>query len=328
MIRPALVAAFTLLALGGAARAETVAFTRLEWSGVDEGDRALVRSALDDAAKQNGLTIIPDELVARAEAGGGSLVACFAEDRCRAELGKKIGADLLVTGRVAHDDGWSAQLGVVVVDVGVTAQRAQVSCSGKCSERDFEGRLIASLSELVKAARALPKATLLIRSRPPGAEAVVDGRSVGTTDVEAVVIAGRHTVEARGKGVAVNTTVDAAGGERKTVELDLGGGRGGKQAAWPPMKIAGVTLVALGGALVVASFPLFALDGNCSSGDCLYRYDTTAGKSLLLVGGLAAAGVGTGLWVLAERRRPTTARAIVVPSVGPGLAALSAALTF
>jgi len=328
--RVSLAAALIVLALGGAARAETVAFSRLEWSGVDEGDRALVRSALDDAAKQNGLTLVPDELVTRAEAASPAQVQCFAEDRCRGELGKKIGADLLVTGRITHEGGWSAQLSVFVVDVAVTAQRTQVACPGKCSERDFEGKLIAPLAELIKAARALPKATLLIRSRPPGAEAVVDGRTVGTTDLEQPVVAGRHTVEARGKGLAANTTVDIAGGEHKTVELDLGGGRGGKGGypAWPPLKIAGVALVALGGALLVSSFPMFALDGNCSRSDCLYRYDTTAAKSLLLVGGLAAAGVGAGLWVLAERRRPTTARAIVVPTVGPGLAGVSAALSY
>jgi hypothetical protein len=321
------------------ARAETVAFSRLEWSGVDEGDRALVRSALDDVAKQHGLTIIPDELVQRAEASARPLLDCFAEDRCRGELGKKIGADLLVTGQIAHDGGWSAQLAIVVVDVAVTAQRSQVSCPGKCSERDFETRLIATTGELIKAARALPKATLLIRSRPPGAEALVDGRVVGTTDLEAPVVPGRHTVEARSaKGVAANTTVDVGGGERKSVELDLGGGRGGApRGYWPPMKIAGVTLVAVGGALLVASFPLFALDGNCSDPTCLYRYNTTAGKTLLFLGGLVSAGVGIGLWVLAERRRPSTAaasdrpsfqRAFVSPLVAPGLAGASAAITF
>lgn len=338
-----------LFAWTGLARGEgRLAIVNLKFMDAPDGDRAILRAAVERAAREAGLQLVPQTQVQQVESASRPLFDCFVEDRCRAELGRQLEASFLFSGLLSREDGaWVAAVELFDVELATVAKREQVACP-RCSAADFERRLGQVTAELIRGARQAPRATLVIRSHPPGAEVRVDDRLVGTSDLEVAVMAGSHTVQFRREGgQPVTLPVEVSARERKLVEVVLplvagvpprpdapGDSPGASRVDapkkpptwWRPQRIAGVTLAAAGLGLVVASIPFFVLDGECSDeGRCLFERDFGAAKLGLLVGGLALAATGAVVVLTTPKAK---AQAAIAPLVAPTAAGLVGVVRF
>lgn len=288
-----------------------------------ESERPQVRATIEAAVKKAGLELVPELEVQHMQTLTPEPFNCFIEDRCRVEVGKRLQADYLLTGTIGkEDDAYVVQLDVFDVQL-ATVKREPAACA-HCSAQAFDKRLSALVENGVRAARQSPRATLVVRTRPPGAEVKIDQRPVGVSNLELVVSPGTHTVELGGAGRSpISMPVEVKAKERREVDLKMTVQQGAPTAPqpeqhpappplttqngrppeppptprepwWRPQRIAGVTLMAGGAALALASIGPFAIDRDCSvEGHCLYQQHTKgAGIGLAVAGGaLAVAGL-------------------------------------
>jgi|GEM_PF-2971656 len=310
-----------LLWLAAPAHAERVAVVNLVVEDGSDGERAVVRAAVERGFLKSGA-----ELVERSQL---ELATACTDDRCRAELGARLAADALVTGRVSkEDDAWVAQLSVFDVALATVTKREQLACV-RCSDRALADRIGQLASSLMKAHRAFGRAVLAVRSRPPGAEVWLDQRRVGVTDFELPVAAGPHTVElVRPPGQRVGLAVEVGVGERRVVDLELGPTRSttivprmavvlprpvvsepdGPRRRW--RSAVGGVAVSLGAVLAAAGVAFLVENGRgtceLSGGgrQCPELIDSrSAGLGWLVSGGLVAVGGAVMLAVDARRRK-------------------------
>lgn len=148
---------------------------------------------------------------------------------------------------------------------------------------------------------------LVLRTRPAGARASVDGEAVGSTPLRHEVSAGRHRVAFERAGfVDVERDVVATAGVEELVEVELARGR-------RPLRIAGAVLLGAGLGAAGAGGVLLGLDGRpdrsrCTGDDvdfagrCRWRFETTTAGATTTAGGLAIAIVGLSLLVIDARR--------------------------
>jgi len=210
-----------VLAAARPAGAERLALVHLVVSDGTDAERVAVRATVEQALRKGGAEVVePSELVLSAELA--TRQGCVQDDRCRAELGAQLAADVLVMGRIAkEDEAWVARLSTFDVGLDTFTARDQVACA-RCGPKLLEQRLGQLVSSLLKAHRAFGRGTLIVHSRPAGAEVQLDQRRVGVTDLELTVAAGAHTVEVlRDGGATVVLAVEVASHERKLLELEL-----------------------------------------------------------------------------------------------------------
>jgi len=321
-----------------------------------EAERAQVRALVESAVKKAGLDVVPDLEVQHMQTLTPEPFNCFIEDRCRVEVGRRLQADYLLTGTIGkEDDAYVVQLDVF--DVQLAAVKREPAACAHCSAQAFGKRLAALVENGVRSARQLPRGTLVVRTRPPGAEVKIDQRPVGTSNLELVVSPGMHTVELGGPGRSpISMPIEVKAKERREVELKMNVDQGpttttpppsppehapptikpnpeplpppvvSRRSRWRAQRIAGVTLMAAGGALALISIAPFVLDGDCSSeGHCLLQQHTKGAGIGLVVSGAAVAVVGLVVVLTTPRDR---VQAVVIPTVNPNGAGIVGAMRF
>ena len=149
--------------------------------------------------------------------------------------------------------------------------------------------------------------TLLLRTRPAGAKASIDGQAVGPTPVRYEVGAGDHRVAFERAGfVPVELDVIATAGVEELVEVELVRGR-------RPLRIAGAILLGAGLPAAGAGGVLLGLDGRpdrsrCTGDDvdfegrCRFSFETTTAGAATTAGGLALMATGIVLLIVDARR--------------------------
>jgi hypothetical protein len=318
-----------------------------------ESERAQARATVEAAVKKAGLELVPELQVQHMQSAAPDLFNCFLEDRCRVDLGARLLADYILTGSIdKEDDAYVAQLDVFDVQLATVGKREPAACP-HCNAQAFEKRLSSAVENAVRAARQVPRGTLVVRTRPPGAEVKIDQRPVGTSNVELTLAAGTHTVELGGPGRSpISMPVEVKAKERRELDLKMTVREGPqpvpppptpppiretekhevvippppREGWWRPQRIAGVAIAAGGAALVLASIAPFALDGNCSSeGLCLYQRHTKTTGIALAASGAAVAVAGAIVILTTPRKR---IQAAVAPVVSPNAAGVVGVLRF
>jgi PEGA domain len=326
---------------GNAAAAGRVGLVNLRFVDVPDRDREAWLAAIQKTLETRGLQVISEANLRYVQSTSAELFACFGEDRCRTEIGRRLQADLLLTGQVVHDkDEWQGNLTLHATDLGLTAKNQAIHCPG-CSEATFQERLVETVNDLVNADRATARATLLVRTQPAGAAVKIDGRPVGTSELEQIVAAGaRHLEVTHENHDPVDMTVETRAGERLEVDLKLPprtphpattlpsvAAAPSKRAWFTMRRIVGVSMVAAGVVGLVAGIPMAALDGHrVENGVFYYGKGIGAGGAALC--GIGGALVVTGGLVLLLSRNAEPPRAVLAPVVGPRSAGLAAQVTF
>ena len=339
------------------ARAEgPLAIVNLKFTEGSDEERATLRAAIERAARDAGVQLVPQTQIDQAAHTSKDLFDCFVEDRCRADLGLTLRAGTILTGLISKEDGaWTATLGLFDVEVATTAKSLQAACP-KCGADAFAPRLAKLTSELIRADRQLGRGTIVVRTRPPGAQVRVDDRPVGSSNLEVAVVAGTHVVELRRDGgQPVSMPVEVRARERKPLEVTMPTvsqpvpverpskprvdeppptivvpppppGVPEHRAWWKPQRIAGVTILAAGIGLAIASIPLLAIDGKCSDeGACIFKRDTATPGYALLGSGLGLAAVG-GIVLLTTPKHASRSSAAV--ALAPSFLAVSGRLSY
>jgi hypothetical protein len=296
-----------------------VGLVNLRFVDVPDQERREWRDVMVRGLEARGLQVISDANLNYVMSTSRELFACFAEDRCRTEIGRRLQADLLLTGQISREkDELTANLSLYAVDLQMTARNQTIHCPG-CSPATFRERLSETVNDLISYERGLARATLLVRTRPPGAAIRVDGRAVGTAELEATVVAGPHRLQAiHDNHDPLEVNVDLKAGERLEVDLKLPPRTTRAPAAlvtpapppkWTMRKIASVSLIAVGGALFLSGIIPLALDGRCATDNCVYFYDTAPAGGALMGIGAALAVAGTVVFLTAPRGAPVRATA-------------------
>jgi hypothetical protein len=317
--------------LPATARAEgRVAVVNLRFIDVPDLERKAWSEHIRQALEGRGLEVVSASSIKYVQDTSTELFDCFAEDRCRTEIGRRLQADLLLTGTIAREkDEWQANLTLHATDLGTASKIQPVHCPS-CTSATFEQRLMETVSDMVNFDRGLVRGVLLVRTRPPGARIKIDGRPVGQAELEVTVVAGSHRLEATHENHdPLLVTVDVKPRERIEVDLKLPPRTitsvepppqqpQQRQSWWTTRRIAGVAMAAAGVAMIIASIPLFVIDGTSESH--LYRYDTAAGAGALV--GIGSALAVTGGVVLLTSKSPPV-KAALAPRAGGATASLS-----
>jgi hypothetical protein len=319
-----------------------------------DAERAQVRATIEGAIKKAGLDLVPELHVQHMQNTAPELFNCFTEDRCRVDLGQRLLADYLLTGSIGkEDDAYVVQLDIFDVQL-ATVKREPAACP-RCSAQAFDKRLAAVVENGVRAARQLPRGTLIVRTRPPGAEVKLDQRPVGMSNLELVVAAGTHTVELGGAGRSpISMPIEVKAKERSEVDLKMTVQEGplpspptpptakhpeqpqpplvplqpptARRSWWRPQRIAGVALVAGGAALALSSIAPFVLDSDCSTeGHCYYQRHTQGAGIGLAVAGAAVFVAGVIVILTTPREH---VQAALAPMVSPNSAGVVGVIRF
>jgi hypothetical protein len=325
---------------GTASAAGRVGLVNLRFVDVPDRARETWLGAIQKTLETRGLQVISEASLGYVRSTSAELFACFDEDRCRTEIARRLQADVLLTGQVVHDkDEWQGNLTLHAADLGLTVKNQAIHCPG-CSEATFGERLVETVNDLINANRATERATLLVRTQPAGATVKIDGRQVGTSELEQIVAAGaRHLEVTHENHDPVDMTVEARAGERLEVDLKLPPRTphpavvaavppvSSKRAWWTLRRIVGVTMMAAGAVGLIAGIPMAALDGHrVENGVFYYGKGIGAGGGALC--GIGGALVVTGGLVLLLSRNAEPPRAVLTPTVGPRSAGLSAEVSF
>jgi hypothetical protein len=323
-----------LLSVQGAHAEGRVGLVNLRFVDVGDQERRDWRDGIQHGVEARGLQVISDANLKYVQSTSRELFDCFAEDRCRTEIGRRLQADLLLTGQISREkDELLANLSLHAVDLQTTVKNQVIHCPA-CTAATFRERLVETVNDLITYDRGLQRATLLVRTRPPGAAVRVDGRPVGTGELEVTVVAGTHRLQATHENHdPLEVSVDVKAQERLEVDLKLPPRTSHappvvvapKPSWWTVRRIAGVSMMAAGVAGLIVGIPLIAIDGSCVGTNCPNFYDTKGGGGALvgLGGALVVAG---GIVTLMSPPQPV--RATLLPVIGPGAVGLAGQVTF
>ena len=199
---------------------------------------------------------------------------------------------------------------------GETLASAEESCE-VCGIREVATTIeeLAALLQRRLRQTAESPTTLELRTRPSGARIRIDDRDVGAAPLSHAVEPGEHRVEASKPGYVPQIRVlSAVAGTREVVRFELE-----PAARDQPRRIAGWTLVGVGGAAVITGVTFLSLAGRpfrsrCSGadvdpdGDCRFRYETLPHGIAFTVAGVTAAATGVALLLVSQRRRARKGR--------------------
>lgn len=236
-----------------------------------------------------------------------ALGGCLRERRCQLELAEKNFDAYVMLLRVDGPprSGGSYAVNLELVDVGV-GDRAAVwerQCPRCTAEQAINAVADAALRTFQQG-KGRPRASLTVKSTPPGAEVLLAGRLIGKTPLKRPVWAGSYQMVLRTDGFRdEERQLQVQAGQRPTIEVTLSEGTAGavalqsdSGAARPAQKprprwrlIAGG--VAAGAGVILSGFGVSALAVKDScidtvpAGVCRSLYDTGAvGGGLLAVG--------------------------------------------
>jgi hypothetical protein len=288
-----------------------------------------------------GYDVIPRDEVEKKLKHAPELVGCLTST-CLERVGELVGTRLFARARVsANGAAYTIELELLSADASTgPLARVERSCP-VCTIDEANDLMSKAAAELKKGAGvgAPAKVAVRVTTTPPGATLSVDGVPLGQTPWEGQIDPGDHTLRASLEGRApVEQQVQITpqqGGAAQALAIELPPAPiVEKPHPQPPptrpQRFKTWKWVAAGGAVVgiVSGVWLLSLDGDqtgCPSDahtKCKYSYDTAAGGTLLLIGGLAAGGAsGWMFWQDSHTQRDLRVSA----TVGPGGAAAWAA---
>jgi hypothetical protein len=151
------------------------------------------------------------------------LVGCEDDTGCIAEIGGALGVDLVVSGTLGRvGDTLSLSLTLIDIQTATVRERFQGSCGS-------EDALIATAKRGARAlfgqaADASGTGTLYVKTTPPGARVLLDGKEVGLSPATIdEVVAGDHVVRAEKDDLRANATVRVEPDRLARLELQLEG---------------------------------------------------------------------------------------------------------
>lgn len=274
-----------------------------DYSAIPVADAAKLSRAAEEAIQREHWAVLGS---ATALSQVPKLEACLTTARCPSELAAPLGAEYIIQSRitVAGEPGaWQLRLVLIDTEIGDVALSLSRSCPA-CNGVRAASLLAESLGKLLVDGTTRPRGTLAVSSTPPGAEVLLDGRSVGTTPYRHPLFAGRYAIALKKPGYTpAETRVVVESGKTALAELPLTLAAGQVEPAVPmPSE---PTLIRkprprwrlIAGSLGLASGVLFigfgasalAVNGACIEppgvGECPDLYGTRkVGAGLLSVG--------------------------------------------
>jgi hypothetical protein len=215
----------TVLAAAGAHADRAILLVGGELA-IREGDA--VRRAANRAVQDAGWHLVDSELSAQATA---RLLGCLHRDRdnrggCLSEVfaRTKVERALVVQATSTIDEGKRTRLLLAVVfrPSGKMLALEQRFC-GRCDEGMLADAALIAVGRAIREARSQAAPSWLrVRSTPPGAQVILDGRVIGATEVEFRVYPGRHIVRLEKSGFASATReVSVDDGEHAVIDAPL-----------------------------------------------------------------------------------------------------------
>ncbi len=182
---------------------------------------------------------------------------------CMTEIGRDIGADVLVYGSLARAGAtYTISLHVLDVRKQDVTEDVTVSVAATATTADLRAAATTAYGDLVGVARPVVPGTLEVRSAAPGARVFVDDEAKDALAGGRTTLAlpeGRYRVAVEAPGFRrVEHTVQITAGTNVAETFDLaavgggGGGEGGGSRVWKP--VFGVTLLATIGLAAYSSY--------------------------------------------------------------------------
>ena len=305
---------------------QRVAVVRLDFdAGVVEAARELFGQRLVE-----GLTAAQFDVVASGEAvttlaaRNGNLPDCR-QPSCYPAVAEALAVGYLVTGKVAvasktYDITLELVNGRTGNVIGTNRERCDI-----CGVEEAGEKMGLAASALRSRLEALTKtpARFIVRSRPPGAAATLDGQRIGVTPLDRELGGGPHKLTLVAPGYdPLDHTFIAVSGVDETLDLDLV-----RLPTKFPHRIAGWTSLIIGAALIGGGIWALSLDGHeiaCAPserdvfGHCPNVRDSRIAGAALIGGGVAAAALG-GFWLYlgsGQQRESAGGRSVAVVAGG------------
>ncbi|HVR60617.1 MAG TPA: PEGA domain-containing protein [Polyangia bacterium] len=283
-------------------------------AGVVEAARELFGQRLVE-----GLTAAQFDVVAAGEvattlaARNPSLPDCR-QPSCYPAVAEALGVGYLVTSQVAvASKTYDITLELVNGRTGNVIGTNREHCD-ICGVEEAAEKMGLAASALRARLEALTKtpARFIVRSRPPGAAATLDGQRAGVTPLDRELPGGPHKLQLAAPGYdPLERTFIAVSGVDETLDLDLV-----RLPTKFPYRAAGWTSLVIGAALIVGGIWALSLDGKeiaCAPSDrdifghCPNVRDSRVGGAILMGAGVATATLG-GFWLyLGSGSREATA---------------------
>jgi hypothetical protein len=242
------------------------------------------------------------------------LAACLPQPSCQAELATRAEADYVLSARIERRGQtdparWQLRFGLVDSRVPEVAASQEASCDA-CTGEAAAGQAATTLHAVLQEGLRRQHGVLEVRSTPPGAEVLLDGKKLGETPWQRAMFTGSYALLLRRRGyAAAEGRVEVEPQKTATLELTLDPQAPSSPAApHPPAPerftrkrplwrlVTGASALVAGAVLIGFGAPAVALDNQCIDVpispklQCMQRYDT------LPVGG-ALTGVGAALLV-------------------------------
>lgn len=278
---------------------QRVAVVRLDFAGeVSETGRELFAQRLVE-----GLSAARFEVLAGASAVAKKLqstgVARCGDATCYPDVARLLKVGYLVAGKVSELN----KTYVVVLDVingrtGVVLASIRERCE-TCGIEEAGEKMNLAASALRARLEAVARtpARFVIRSRPDGARASIDGRAVGRTPLDIELDGGDHRLMLElGGHEALHRTFIAVSGADESLEFDLV-----RESATFPYRVVGWSGLAVGALALTAGIVALVVDGNevpCAAmvkdplGHCPRVRDTAALGAVLVGVGAVSTTVG------------------------------------
>jgi hypothetical protein len=244
----------------------------------------------------------------------GQLQKCESHS-CYPKVAEALEVGYLVVGSVAESNkNYEISLEIINGRTGVSMGNSRERCEtcGMAEAAEKVGLAASALRTRLESLSRTPS-RLVVRSRPAGALAIVDGKVVGKTPTDLELPGGIHTLSLENKGYnKLERTFTVVSGVDETLNLEM---------LKPPSQFSyrgwGWTAVAVGAAVMAVGIYAAVLDGKIiacqaierdSNGLCP-RVRDTDGVALALMGvGSASATLG-GLWLwIAGQQSPSAPR--------------------
>lgn len=252
------------------------------------------------------------------------LAACRTQASCPSELAAPLGAEYIIQSRITtggEPGAWQLRLTLIDTEIGDVALSLSRSCPS-CNGGRAASLLGESLSKLLTDGTSRPRGTLSVISTPPGAEVLIEGRSVGTTPYRHAQFGGRYTIVLKKAGyAAAEASAVVESGKTATTEVPLVSTGGASdsptasteqsvvrkpRARW--RLVAGSLGIAAGVLLIGFGASALSVSGSCiepaGAGECPDFYGTrSVGAGLLGVGTLLSLS-GVALIAIPSRQVP------------------------
>jgi hypothetical protein len=319
--------ALTLVGFPSSATAESVVILELRTKDMPPALTEQVQRRLAEALKGERYRVIDEETVAQ-QMKEMSLAPGCSLGPCLARIGRSLKVDRAILAGLASQ-GSSYDIILTMLETGGGTMLAQITHRCEvCTFKEVESAIVRAAEDLHKTTLVFlsTRGSLVITSKPDGANVLLDSLPAGQTPVTLVVSPGEHLVEIVGQGGrATKQEVWLVAGKQKELYADLGvrvlvWGQG-KKTMPPPSRIRPWmkwTALGVGVLLTGIGAGLWAMDGGTAA-DPRYVHDTRAGGITMVGLGSAAMVGGAALYLFERSSRERQPTAAPLPSVNASL---------